>query len=53
MNNDTKISVQDVYKSFGGNHVLRGAFLDIRKGESMVVIGGSGTGKRVSLLSVL
>ena len=53
MSNDTKISVQDVYKSFGGNHVLRGAFLDIRKGESMVVIGGSGTGKSVLIKCII
>ena len=50
---DTKISVQDVYKSFGGNHVLRGAFLDIRKGESMVVICGSGTGKSVLIKCII
>lgn len=52
-NNDIKIEVQDVYKSFGGNRVLRGAFLDIRKGESMVVIGGSGTGKSVLIKCII
>ena len=52
-NSDVKISIQDVYKSFGNNHVLRGAFLEIKKGESMVVIGGSGTGKSVLIKCVI
>ena len=47
------IEMQDVRKSFGDNHVLRGMNLNIRKGSSMVIIGGSGTGKSVALKSVL
>ncbi|MGR3551257.1 ABC transporter ATP-binding protein [Pseudooceanicola sp.] len=43
----------DVHKSFGINHVLRGMTLDVPRGESMVIIGGSGTGKSVALKSVL
>lgn len=43
----------DVHKSFGSNHVLRGMTLDVPRGESMVIIGGSGTGKSVALKSVL
>ena len=43
----------DVHKSFGTNHVLRGMALDVPRGESMVIIGGSGTGKSVALKSVL
>ncbi|WP_375690336.1 ABC transporter ATP-binding protein [Pseudooceanicola sp. LIPI14-2-Ac024] len=43
----------DVHKSFGTNHVLRGMTLDVPKGESMVIIGGSGTGKSVALKCVL
>ncbi|MEK6590023.1 MAG: ABC transporter ATP-binding protein [Nitrospinota bacterium] len=53
MNNERKIGVQDVYKSFGNNHVLQGAFIDIKKGESMVVIGGSGTGKSVLIKCII
>ena len=48
-----KISMQDVYKSFGSNHVLNGVNLDVAKGESLVIIGGSGTGKSVLLKSIL
>lgn len=48
-----KISVKNVSKSFGDNHVLRGISLDIKKGESMVIIGGSGSGKSVLLKCIL
>jgi phospholipid/cholesterol/gamma-HCH transport system ATP-binding protein len=41
------ISLQDVYKSFGDNHVLRGVNLKVYKGENVVVLGRSGTGKSV------
>lgn len=47
------IRMEQVYKSFGNNHVLRGVDLEIAKGSSMVIIGGSGTGKSVTLKSVL
>lgn len=48
-----KLSITDLKKSFGNNHVLRGISLDIPKGKSLVVIGGSGTGKSVLIKSVL
>lgn len=48
-----KLELQGVYKSFGNNHVLRGVDLSIEKGKSLVVIGGSGTGKSVMIKSVL
>ena len=38
------ISVKKIKKSFNENIVLDGISLDVSKGESMVVIGGSGTG---------
>jgi phospholipid/cholesterol/gamma-HCH transport system ATP-binding protein len=47
------ITLSGVHKSFGPNRVLRGVDLTIAKGESMVIIGGSGTGKSVLLKSVL
>ena len=43
------IQLVDVYKSFGEQKVLRGAGLSVKKGESVVIIGGSGTGKSVAL----
>jgi phospholipid/cholesterol/gamma-HCH transport system ATP-binding protein len=47
------IRMEDVHKSFGENHVLRGFDLNIEKGTSMVIIGGSGTGKSIALKCVL
>ncbi len=47
------IELSRVAKSFGKNHVLRGVNLTIPRGQSMVVIGGSGTGKSVLLKSIL
>ena len=44
---EVKIKLENVYKAFGKKAVLRGVNLDIYKGESLVVIGGSGTGKSV------
>jgi phospholipid/cholesterol/gamma-HCH transport system ATP-binding protein len=41
------ISIRDLHKSFGTNHVLRGIDLDVFQGENVVVLGRSGTGKSV------
>ena len=47
MDKDIKIRIRDLYKAFGKKQVLNGVDLDLYKGESLVVIGGSGTGKSV------
>lgn len=47
------ITLRGVTKSFGSNQVLRGLDLHIAKGTSMVIIGGSGTGKSVALKCIL
>ena len=47
------IELRDVHKSFGTKNVLRGVNLSIPNGESMVVIGGSGSGKSVLLKCIL
>jgi phospholipid/cholesterol/gamma-HCH transport system ATP-binding protein len=49
----SKISLHGVTKAFGPKRVLRGIDLDVTPGESMVVIGGSGTGKSVLLKCIL
>lgn len=48
-----KIVMSGVSKAFGPKHVLRGVDLSIKKGSSLVIIGGSGTGKSVTLKCVL
>ncbi len=47
------IELTGVEKSFGDNHVLRGIDLTVERGTSLVVIGGSGTGKSVLLKCIL
>lgn len=44
---ETVIKIRGVEKSFGDYHVLKGADLDLYKGENLVVLGRSGTGKSV------
>jgi phospholipid/cholesterol/gamma-HCH transport system ATP-binding protein len=48
-----KIRIRELYKRFGAKQVLNGVDLDVAEGESVVVIGGSGTGKSVLLKCVL
>lgn len=48
-----KIELKNVTKSFGPKKVLQGVDLVVPKGSSMVIIGGSGTGKSVTLKCVL
>lgn len=47
------IELSGVQKAFGANRVLRGVDLSIASGTSMVIIGGSGTGKSVLLKCIL
>ena len=47
------ITLSGIKKSFGSNSVLNGVDLSLPKGESMVIIGGSGTGKSVLLKCIL
>jgi len=44
---ETVISIRNLYKSFGENKVLSGVNLDVNKGENVVVLGRSGSGKSV------
>lgn len=50
--NEKAISIKGLYKSFGDLHVLKGVDLDVHKGENVVVLGKSGTGKSV-LIKIL
>ncbi|MFC4351661.1 ABC transporter ATP-binding protein [Fodinicurvata halophila] len=47
------IEIRDLHISFGRNHVLQGVNLDVPRGSSVVVIGGSGSGKSVLLKCIL
>ena len=48
-----KIVVSGLHKSFGAKKVLRGVDLSVGIGESLVVIGGSGSGKSVLIKCIL
>ena len=46
-------TIAGLEKSFGAKQVLRGVDLSLARGESLVIIGGSGTGKSVTLKCIL
>ena len=48
-----KISLKNVHKAFGPKVVLDGVDLDVAQGESVVIIGGSGIGKSVTIKCIL
>ncbi|MFQ5877236.1 MAG: ABC transporter ATP-binding protein [Acidobacteriota bacterium] len=50
---DAFVRFEDVHKGFGDKEVLRGITLDIRRGETFVVLGGSGSGKSVLIRHVI
>jgi phospholipid/cholesterol/gamma-HCH transport system ATP-binding protein len=47
------VEFHDVHKAYGTKHVLRGATLQVYRGEVLVILGGSGTGKSVTLRHML
>ena len=47
------IELTNVHKRFGANKVLQGTSLVVPKGTSLVIIGGSGTGKSITLKCIL
>jgi phospholipid/cholesterol/gamma-HCH transport system ATP-binding protein len=53
MSSDLKIKVRGLTKTFGRKIVLKDLDLDVERGRSLVVIGGSGTGKSVLIKCIL
>ncbi|PKR56947.1 MULTISPECIES: ABC transporter ATP-binding protein [Thalassospira] len=53
MSTPAKISLRNVHKAFGAKKVLQGVDLDVAAGSSVAIIGGSGTGKSVTLKCIL
>ena len=47
------IKVENLYKSFGTKKVLQGVSLEVKDGETLVIIGGSGTGKSILLKNLV
>jgi phospholipid/cholesterol/gamma-HCH transport system ATP-binding protein len=53
MKNEPKIKVRSLSKSFGNHQVLKSIDLDLKKGGSLVILGGSGTGKSVMIKTII
>ena len=53
MDSKIKLRVVNLYKFFGEKQVLKGCDLEVQEGESMVVIGGSGSGKTVLIKCII
>lgn len=51
--NSVMIEILDLYKSFDNKDVLKGVNLQVEKGESLVIIGGSGSGKSVLMKHII
>lgn len=47
------ISIKNLYKSFGSNHVLKDFNLELKQGENLVVLGKSGSGKSVLIKCII
>jgi phospholipid/cholesterol/gamma-HCH transport system ATP-binding protein len=50
---ETILELKDIHKSFGNNKIHRGITLSLKKGESLGLLGGSGSGKSVLLRSII
>ena len=53
MTTSALLELKEVHKSFGPKHVLKGVNLDVAPGRSLVILGGSGSGKSVMLKNAL
>ena len=53
MEDKLKFKIRDLNKSFGTHHVLKGIDLDVKKDSSLVILGGSGSGKSVLIKSMV
>jgi phospholipid/cholesterol/gamma-HCH transport system ATP-binding protein len=51
--NEVILELKNIHKSFGENHIHQGIDLHLKKGESLGLLGGSGTGKSVLLRSII
>jgi phospholipid/cholesterol/gamma-HCH transport system ATP-binding protein len=52
-NTDIVVAINDLCKSFGDNVVLTGLHLNVKKGENLVVLGKSGSGKSITIKCIV
>ncbi|MDZ4715163.1 MAG: ATP-binding cassette domain-containing protein [Cytophagales bacterium] len=53
MKNETVLEIRNLSKSFGTNHVLKDFFVSLKRGENLVVLGKSGSGKSVLIKCIV
>ncbi len=53
MSERAAVRMRDIHKAFGTNEVLRGLSLEVRRGETFTLLGGSGSGKSVCLRHII
>jgi phospholipid/cholesterol/gamma-HCH transport system ATP-binding protein len=53
LNTPVEIKIIKLNKSFGGNHILRDLYLEVKPGETLVIIGKTGSGKSVLLRHII
>lgn len=53
MNGDVVIKIENLYKSFGDNHVLNGLTVKLNRGENIAILGKSGSGKSVLIKCII
>ncbi len=53
MSQEFKFQLKSVNKSFGSHHVLKGIDLEVKKDSSLVILGGSGSGKSVLIKAMI
>lgn len=51
--NDAVLEIKELYKSFGSNEVLKGVTFSLNKGENLVVLGKSGSGKSIVIKCIV
>lgn len=53
MEKEAIVSITNLYKSFGKNEVLKGVTLNVYKGEDLVILGRSGSGKSITIKCIV
>src|SRR5882724_5091659 len=53
VDSDVMVSVRDLHVSYGDREILHGINFDVKRGETLVILGGSGSGKSTLLRTLV